>query len=408
MRVLQINSVCGYGSTGRIALDLYSMWERVGHECCIAYGRGDAPQGIHTLKIGHKRDFYMHVLYNRVADRHGFASHKATKQLIREIEIYNPDVIHLHNIHGYYLNIKVLFEYLKRTDKKIIWTLHDCWSFTGHCAHFDHIRCERWKEECFSCPQKNAYPRSAILDASRKNFIKKKSIFSGVENLTIVTPSYWLANLVKQSFLKDYPVKIIHNGIDLDVFRLIGQEERWDFRKRLEGEYRISVDKKIVLGVASVWTKEKGFDDFCKMARITDESIQYILVGINDKQKKVLPKNITGIGRTKNLQEMAFFYNCADVFLNPTYIDTYPTVNLEAIACGTPVITYNTCGSPESVEQGLGEVVERGDYIGMLERMMDFIKRKSRILNVVERKKMSKEEYCLSYKKLVEGEENEE
>lgn len=343
MKVLMINSVCGVGSTGRICTDIADMLIEQGHECKIAYGRNTVPEKYKDIsyKIGSDLSVKINGVKARLFDNEGFNARKATKKLICWIKEYNPDVIHLHNLHGYYLNVKILFDYLKTCGKKIIWTLHDCWSFTGHCSYFTLVKCEQWQTHCSYCPQKKFYPKAYFSHAER-NFRLKKNTFCGVPNLTVVTPSKWLAGLVKQSFFKDYPVEVINNGIDLTVFK----PTESDFREK----YGLS-DKKIILGVANVWEKRKGFDDFLQLARLIDDDYRIVLVGVNDKQLKMLPSNVIGIQRTNSVVELAQIYTAADVLFNPTYEDNYPTVNLEAQACGTPVITYPTGGSIESVPQ---------------------------------------------------------
>lgn len=361
MKILQINSVCGVGSTGRIATDLYKVIEEAGHECVIAYGRGTAPEGIKTIKIGTNFDNYMHVAKTRIFDKHGFGSTKATKEFIKKVEEYNPDVIHLHNIHGYYINIEILFEYLKRANKKVIWTLHDCWSFTGHCAYFDYVGCDKWKNGCKECPQKKEYPNSLLIDNSEWNFNKKKDIFTGVRDLTIVTPSKWLARLVKESYLSEYKVKVINNGIDLDVFK----PTKSDFRERYGLE-----DKFIVLGVASVWDRRKGLNYLVELSQKLDDNYKVIVVGVTEKQKEQLPKNVIGITKTNNVKELVEIYSAADVFVNPTLEDNFPTTNLEALACGTPIITFNTGGSPECIDITCGEIIAKGD----IDKLLNIIK----------------------------------
>ena len=352
MKILQINSVCGVGSTGRIATDLYKVIEEAGHECVIAYGRGTAPEGIKTIKIGTNFDNYMHVAKTRIFDKHGFGSTKATKEFIKKVEEYDPDVIHLHNIHGYYINTEILFEYLKRANKKVVWTLHDCWAFTGHCSHFDYIGCDKWKNGCKKCPQKNEYPSSKIADASEFNYEKKKELFTSVKYMTIVTPSKWLAGLVKESFLGKYEVIVINNGIDLDVFK----PTESDFREK----YGLQ-DKKIILGVASVWTERKGVNTFIELSEKLDDNFKIILVGVNKKQKSMLPKNVIGITRTNNVKELAEIYTVADVFVNPTLEEVMGLTNVEALACGIPVITFDSGGSVECIDESSGKIVTKGD-----------------------------------------------
>ena len=352
MKILQINSVCGVGSTGRIATDLYKVLEEQGHECVIAYGRGTAPEGFKTIKIGTNFDNYMHVAKTRVLDKHGFGSTKATKEFIKKVEQYDPDVIHLHNIHGYYINIEILFDYLKIANKRVVWTLHDCWAFTGHCAYFDYVGCSKWKYGCKECPQKKEYPNSLLMDSSEWSFNKKKEIFNGVRDLTIVTPSKWLAGLVKESYLSEYKVEVINNGIDLEVFK----PTESDFRER----YGLK-DKFIVLGVASVWDRRKGLNYLIELSEKLHEGYKVIVVGVTERQKKKLPSNMIGISRTNNMQELAEIYTAANVFVNPTLEDNFPTTNLEALACGDVVITFKTGGSIESINRDTGCVINGGD-----------------------------------------------
>jgi len=287
-------------------------------------------------------------------DRHGFASRKATKQLINKIEELKPDVINLHNIHGYYVNIEILFDYLKKINIPVVWTFHDCWPFTGHCSYFDSVACEKWKTHCQNCPKKSFYPKSLLIDNSFKNFSDKKQIFNQLDNLHIITPSNWLKNLVKQSFLSKFPVSCIHNGIDLSKFNPVENVEKLIQKWNLK-------DKIIVLGVASIWDRRKGLDDFISLSNKLSDTYQIILIGLTKKQIAQLPKNIIGIERTESIEELAEYYSLAKVFVNPTYQDNFPTTNIEALACGTPVVTYNTGGSPEAIDKETGIVVEKGN-----------------------------------------------
>lgn len=359
MKVIQINTVCGIGSTGRIATDIHVGLQAKGITSHIMYGRGEAIACDSAIKISSNLDFYSHALQTRLLDNHGFCSTKATQQAIKILGQLRPDIVHLHNIHGYYLNVELLFTYLKQHPEiKVIWTLHDCWPFTGHCAHFDYAQCDKWKIQCFRCPQKNTYPASQGLDNSKNNYQRKNSAFTGVKDLTIVTPSQWLADLVKQSYLKDYPVQVVNNGINLSVF----QPRQSEFRVKHN-----LVDKFLIMGAASVWSPRKGFNDFIALANMLPDNYCLVMVGLSQDKIKTLPSNIIGIHHTDNPTELAEIYSAADVFFNPTYEDNYPTVNLEAIACGTPVITYNTGGSPESVSSEHGFVVDKGDLRAVVE-----------------------------------------
>lgn len=352
MKVFQINTVCGVGSTGRIATDLYHVLKKEGHSCCIAYGRGKAPADVDSYKIDSTADFYLHTFFSRLTDGEGLFSEGATRRLLKKIQEYDPDIIHLHNIHGHYLNYPILFRFLKNYHRPVVWTLHDCWSFTGHCAYFDYVGCQLWQKGCQHCPQLKSYPQSYGIDHSAENYARKKELFTGIERLHIVTPSQWLADLVKKSFLKEYPITVIHNGIDTSVFK----PTESDFRKQHGLE-----NKKILLGVASPWTPRKGLQDFIKLAPMLPENWKIVLVGLSKHQLAHLPSDMLGLERTNNTKELAQIYTAADVFFNPTYEDNYPTTNLEAIACGTPVITYDTGGSPESAGGRNGTVIDQGD-----------------------------------------------
>ena len=364
MKVLQINSVCGVGSTGRIATDLYKVMKENGIESKIAFGIGNAENipKEDAFKFGNKFDYYVHNAVSRITDRAGFYSKINTLKLLKFIKSYEPDIIHIHTIHGYYVNIEILFNFLKEYKKPVIWTLHDCWSFTGHCAHFDLIGCTKWKTQCYNCPIHREYPKS-FTDNSRHVYKLKKQLFTGVENLTIVTPSQWLADLVKQSFLKDHTIRIINNGINLDVFKPIENDIK--IKYQCENKY-------LILGVAFGWGKKKGLDIFIELAKRLDENkYKIMLVGTDEHIDKDLPDNIISIHRTQNQNELAEIYSAADLFVNPTREDTYPTVHMESLACGTPVLTFNTGGSSEIIDKTCGMVVEKDDIDSMYNEIIN-------------------------------------
>lgn len=363
MKVYQINVVCGNGSTGRIAVDLSHIIQDVGGESRIAYGRGKAPNDINSLRMSNKLDLYHHVIMTRLTDKHGLYSYRATKKLIRDISEYTPDIIHLHNIHGYYVNYDMLFTFLKNYNRPVIWTLHDCWSFTGHCAHYDSINCEQWKHECRQCPNLGTYPKTFKKGNTYLNFIRKQKAFSAYEPLILVTPSNWLKKQLESSFLQDKKCVVIPNGIDLNIFT---PKKNNIIREKLH----LQEEKRIVLGVASAWTINKGYDDFLQLRKILDDSYIFCMVGLNNKQIKKLPKGIIGVKKTNSLQELAAYYSAADVFLNLTYEDTFPTTNIEALACGTPVLTYDTGGSTEIITKECGESVQKGNLVAMAECVM--------------------------------------
>lgn len=357
MRVLFINAVCGTGSTGRICAELAEKYEKEGCEVKIAYGRhAYVPEKYqkYAVRIGSDMNVKLHAMMTRLTDRHGLGSKRATKVFLEWAEEYSPDLLWLHNIHGYYINYEMLFDWIKKhPNMEVKWTLHDCWAFTGHCSYFTMAKCEQWKTHCMHCSQSRRYPASYI-DHCQSNYDRKKAAFSGVKNMTLITPSQWLADLVKESFLGEYPVEVHYNKIDTNVFKPTPS----DFRKR----YGLQ-NKKIVLGVASIWDERKGLNDFLKLSEMLDERYTIVLVGLSKKQLKNLPKNIIGISRTNSTKELAEIYTAADAFVNPTYEDNYPTVNLESQACGTPCITYRTGGSIESVDEDC--IAEVGDILGL-------------------------------------------
>ena len=351
MKILQINTTLNWGSTGRIAEEIGLLIQENKSESYIAYGRYNNPSQSNSYHIGNKFDFYFHALQTRLFDNHGLASKKETEKLIKYIKEIQPDIIHLHNIHGYYINYKILFSFLSKLNKPIVWTLHDCWSFTGHCSHFSYKKCYRWKTQCNNCPEKRNYPASYFIDRSKLNFLDKKEAFTSINKMTIVTVSKWLSDEVKSSFLQKYPVKTIYNGINLDTF------------KPTENTIKAKefINKFVILGIASVWTERKGYNDFINLRSLLPSDYIIILIGLSKQQIKKLPKGIIGIQRTNSIQELAEYYSLANVFFNPTWEDNFPTTNLEALACGTPVITYHTGGSIEAIDENTGFIVEQGD-----------------------------------------------
>jgi len=355
--ILQINIVVNFGSTGHIAEELGKTAMANGWESHIAYGRNERSSESGLIKIGSDYEVNWHVLQTRLIDRHGLGSKRATLKFVEQIKKLKPDIIHLHNIHGYYINIEVLFNYLATANIPVVWTLHDCWPLTGHCAHFDFVGCDKWKTGCFSCPQTKEYPASFAFDRSKKNHLLKKDLFTSINKLTFVPVSQWLSNIVNQSFLKNYPFQVINNGIDIDVF-VPYKDDLISDKYNIKGKF-------VVLGVANVWSARKGLSDFIELSRIIDSNCRIILIGLTTKQIKDLPQNIIGLSRTESTKELAEFYSYADVFLNPTWEDNFPTTNLESLACGTPVITYRTGGSAEAISTETGLIVEKGDIQGL-------------------------------------------
>ena len=368
MTVLQISIEVNSGSVGRIAEQIGEEILETGWKSYITFARNNLPSKSDTIRIGKMKDIYWHVLMTRIFDNHCFESKRSTKELIYKIKKIKPDIIHLHHLHGYYINIEILFEYLAKINIPIVWTFHDCWSFTGHCAYYEYINCQKWQTQCHSCPQTNQYPKSILIDRSRQNFTDKKKIFTSVKNMFIVPVSYWLAEEIKKSFLRKYPIKVIQNGIDVNAFMPSANTSILE-------KYGINDKKFIILGVASTWELRKGLDYFLKLSSKLSDNYQIILVGLNKNQINQIPCTIIGIERTEDLQELAVLYTAADVFMNPTLEDTFPTTNLEAQACGTPVITFNSGGAPETISDRTGFVVKKGSIEGIIEAIEEVRKK---------------------------------
>ena len=355
MRVFIINSVCGVGSTGKIVTDLCDVLKQNGHEVKVAFGIGNATRILssQTIKISNSTDYYIHNALSRITDRAGFYSIKATKKLIHSIQEFKPDIIHLHNLHGYYLNIRLLFQYLKKANIPVVWTLHDCWALTGHCAHFSYVQCDKWIVGCDHCPQLRSYPKCYAFDSSKRNYVEKKSLFTSIPQMIIITPSEWLASIVQKSFLSIYPLHVISNGIDLNVFK--------PTKSNFRNEYRVG-NKKIVLAVSNVWGEKKGIADIFKLSHFLDyDKYQIIMVGVTESQISLVPKEIIAIQRTSNVQELVEIYSAADVFINPSYEETMGLVTAEALACGTPAVVYDKTAVPEIVDEKSGKIVPAGD-----------------------------------------------
>lgn len=356
MKILFINSVVDYGSTGKIVKDLSNGLTEQGHEVMIAYGRHSASNEEGTFSIVDKFSTMRHVFMSRFFGRHGMHSTAATKKLINFIDDFQPNIINLHNLHGYYLNVPLLLKYLQSYKGKILWTLHDTWLISGSSAYFDFNGCNEWDEGCVVCNSTKDYPRADFIKRQRKNFQWKKDLLFELDNLSFITPSIWLKDLLSKTFLKDVPCFVINNGIDTSVFKENHSIE-------LETKY---ADKKILLGVANKWEERKGLDDFIKLNSKLSDEYQIILVGLSDKQVVKLPEGIVGITRTESALELTQYYSSALAFINPTYEDNYPTTNLEALSCNTAVIAYDTGGNKEV--EGI-EIVEQGDVDGIIEKL---------------------------------------
>lgn len=360
MKIIQINATCDTGSTGKICKSVSELLSQKGIENYIFYTQGKSTYSC-GIKYENDVELLIYKVISKLTGLYGFGAHYATKKLLKKIERIKPDIIHLHNIHAHNINLELLFTYIKENRIKCYWTFHDCWAFTGYCTHFTMLKCEKWKSQCYECELRKKY--SWLFDRSKTLYIKKRDLVKGVD-MEIITPSEWLANIVKDSFFSKYPVKVINNGIDISVFRPRQNEIREC--------YNIKQNIKIVLGVAFGWDSRKGLDVFIELSsRLESDKYRIILVGTNKKIDSLLPPNIISIHRTNNQIELAELYSAADVFVNPTREENYPTVNMEAISCGTPVITFNTGGSPEMLDSKVGLVVNCDDINSMEQGIRD-------------------------------------
>lgn len=348
MKVIMINSVYGHGSTGKIVLNLCEMLENKNERALVLYGRGNNCQDERAIKVSTKLGVYKHVLLARAFDKAGFFSAKETNNIISIIKEYNPDIIHLHNMHGYYVNIQILLDFLGGTDIPIVWTLHDCWAITGHCTYFSYAECNKWKTKCNHCKQKKKYPMSVLLDNSLRNFEIKKKAYSKVTNITIVCVSKWLASVVKDSILATKRIEVIYNGLDMNKFR----PTKSNIREKLGIR-----DKYMFLCVSDDWDERKGVADIFLLSKKIGSKAVVVVIGANKKQRESFPENVIGIEKTWNQQELIEYYSAADVFFNPSREETFGMVTVEAMACGTPVIVYDTTACKELVDVNCGIVL---------------------------------------------------
>lgn len=347
MKLLIINSVCGTGSTGRIAEKVAEEYEAKGWEVRFAYGReAYVPESCRkwAVRIGSALSVRLHGVLTRLFDWHAdrICSWLATRKFLKRVEEWKPDLLWLHNLHGYYINYELLFNWIKKhPEMEVRWNIHDCWPYTGHCSHFQLTGCERWETGCFDCQEKSEYPATCLFSSAKSNWEKKRKAFTGVKNMTIITPSKWLADLTRQSFLGEYPVEIRRHPLDTSVFKPTQSEFRTEM---------MLTDKIVVLGVANIWDRRKGLPDFLKLRDLLDSRFAVVLVGLTAKQVASLPSGIIGVTHTKNAAELAAIYTAADWYFNPTYEDIYSMTNAEAAACGCRVVTYDTGGAPEAIE----------------------------------------------------------
>ncbi len=389
MRIAQINVVASL-STGRIAAQLCRMAEKAGHKALLCHSRDHAPGDIISFRIGSMLDTYVHLGLSRLTDRTGFFSKRATQKLIRQLELFQPDLVHLHNLHGYYLHLPTLFEYLRKNDLPVVWTLHDCWAYTGHCAYYttaenapdataakkrrapQHtVGCNRWQSGCGQCVLRASYPASWLRDQSARNWKDKRALFQGLGHMVLTTPSQWLRDEVKRSFLKNYPVYVLPNGLDLDAFRPCASDEYMHQAARSYGLDRME-GRRLVLSAAAVWDSRKGLDDLIGLARRLGPEYCVAAVGLDERQIEGLPRDtVFGIRRTGNVNDLCALYTAADVYVSASCEETFGMTLVEALACGTQVICYNATAMPEIVTADVGEVVPLHD----VEALADSVRR---------------------------------
>lgn len=362
--ILRITTEINRGSIGRTSEQLGRLVLSNDWESYIAYGRTGGDSESKTIKIGDKFDLYSHVFLTRCFDLHGRGSINSTKTFVDKINLLKPDIIHLHDIHGYYLNYKILFDFLAKYDRPVVWTQHDCWAYTGHCAHYSEIGCYKWKTQCHNCPQKMTYPKSMCIDRSRENFTDKKKSFTSISSMTIVTVSEWMKNQVKDSFLNKYPIVRIYNGVDVLLFRPYDNSS--DVRKK----YLLG-DGKILIGVATSWVENKGFDDYLKLRRILNYDYTIVLVGLPKYKIAGLPRGIVGIERTDSVEELANLYSSASIVLNLSKEESFGKTTVEGLSCGVPGIVYNATASPELLDASTGRIVEKGNVESILDAISE-------------------------------------
>lgn len=363
--LLQIGSSLNCGAPGKISEQIGLLARDSGWDVYMAHGIRHSNQSqLKTMPMATSAEEKVHALYSMLLDSHGLGPSIKTRKLVEWIHKQQPDVIHMHNLHGYFLNYKTLFEYLMTVDIPIVWTFHDLWPITGHCAYFDFNNCDKWKYGCSNCKFHNEYP-SSFIDLSKRNYQLKKRLFTGVKNMTLVPVSDWVGDVLSQSFLNKYPVHRIYNGVDIRIFSPCDTDLR--ARMNMEGKH-------ILLGVASPWGERKGFRDYIKLRRVLSDDFVIIMVGLTSRQISTLPSGIIGIGRTQSQTELAEYYNLADITLNLSYQETFGMTTVEGMSCGTPGIVYDRTASPELVTPETGIVVEAGNIEQLATAVIDMTK----------------------------------
>lgn len=357
-RLLIINVALNWGSTGRIVEGIGTLAQKQGWEVVVAHGaRYKNLSYLLSIQVSSKVCEWVHFIESSLFDAQGLGSRCDTKRFLKELDDIKPDLVHIHNIHGCFINYPLLFNYLKGHNIPVVWTLHDCWSMTGHCTHFMRTDCQKWQTGCNHCPQKRTFPKTYLLDRSERNYSLKKGLFTSMPVMHITTVSNWLKGIAEASYLKKYPVTVVPNGIKTDVF----VPEPSDIKEQygLQG-------KKLLLAVAIGLDERKGLYDYIKLAGKLPEQFQLMLVGLTEEEQKALPKRIIGVKRTNGAKELAAYYSAADVLLSLSYEETFGLTIVEAMACGTPAIVYDNTAQPELITPETGKVVPMGDVDAVL------------------------------------------
>jgi putative colanic acid biosynthesis glycosyltransferase len=393
-KLLQINIEVNSGSTGRIAEELGIVAMESGFESYITYARGFNPSKSTIIKIGNKLSILLHFFKTRFLGEHLNGSFLPTVLLIRKIKKIKPDIIHLHQMHGYYINVPLLFKFLKNSNIPIVWTLHDCWAFTGHCSYFTLVGCDKWKSNCYKCPQFNRYPKSLFFDKSNQEYRSKNKLFNELPNLVLVGVSDWVARLANESFLKRKRITSVFNGVNTEIFKQI------DNRNEVLTKYNINPERKILIASGTTWIKSKGLDDYKNLANILSENYQLVLVGVDKSIASEIPSKIVTIRRTESQKELAELYSAAEILLCLSYQESFGMTPVEAMACGTPAIVYNNTALSELINEKTGRLVPTGDLNKVVEMINEIatLGKNSFSLNCIQR---AKENYDMkvTYKK---------
>lgn len=358
IKILRITTEINRSSIGRTTEQIGKLIIAEGWESYIAWGRTDGESKSYKIHIGGRFSVYSHVLLTRLFDMHGYGSYFATKRFVREVEKIKPDIIHLHDIHGYYINIKVLFNYLRESKIPVVWTHHDNWAFTGHCGSIPE-GCDKWKTKCHNCPCYKAYPHSWFIDGSSRNYLYKKNLFTSLKQIYNVGVSEWTCNELKNSFLNKYPIERIYNGVDTSIFK--PNDTVSDYIRK---KYQLG-DGVLLTAVATAWSKSKGTEDYFELRKIIDKKYTIVFVGAPQSLIDELPEGIIGIRRTDSMKELAMIYSASSIVLNLSKSESFGKTTVEGLACGIPGIVYDISASPELLDKETGVVVKYNNIDGV-------------------------------------------